>query len=461
MTQFNTQTLYSGAFLDNENKQKLLAAISPIHKNIKADHLTIKFGVDSDYIKNFSFGEKVNLSVVAVVKDENGQAVIIETDISHNKNPHITISVSDSVQAVYSNELIEKTVPIKLETPIVLEARLGISDGRKILFERPNTISKIILPVRPQPDTLSAIFMLKTFGTGHFIDIDNAVVEFWPTLPEGENESTFLERGTLLVDVGRGMFDHHNKKEKTTASALVANYLCIEKLPYLQKLLDYTYRDDVFGKGTISDDQLDRAFGLSGLISSLNKTLDKNPEKIVDLILPILEAHVKEEQKRMEAMPKEVEAAIQSGQANIFTIKQRDKKLKVITIDSGNTSLPGFLRSRMGGSYDVVAQRTPTGHVNILTRPTKRIDLRSLAATLRASELILKNLPAEKDSHKLMLPGRHNLLPEWYYDTATNSIQNGGTTPGDIQPTLIPKQNFNKILEAGLSERFLNPIRSR
>jgi hypothetical protein len=459
MIQIFKPSLYAGAFLDEENKEELLKIIKPIHKNVKADHLTLKFGIDSDYIKNFEFGKNVELKVVGVVSDDKGQAVSVETNLSENKNPHITISIIDDVKVVYSNELIENNLIEKIETPIILSARLGISDGRKVFFEKPKTISKIILPVRPQPDTVSAIYLLKTFGTGHFLDIDKAKVEFLATLPEGDNHSSLLDKGILLVDVGGGIFDHHNKEEKTTASALVANYLCIEKSLYLQKLLEYTYRDDVFGKGTISDDQLDRAFGLSGLISALNKLHDKNPEKVVDYVLPLIEAHVSEEKKRAEDMPNEVEEKIANGQATTFTVKQRDKKLKVIIIESDNTSLPGFLRSKLGGSYDVVAQRTPTGHVNILTRPTKRIDLRSLVATIRASELLLKKIPAEKDSRKLMITGRYEPIPEWYYDTATNSIQNGGTTPGDTKPTLIPKQSLSKILEVGLSEKFLTPMR--
>jgi hypothetical protein len=459
MKQIFKSSLYAGAFLNEENKQKLLAVISPIHKNIKADHLTIKFGVDSDFIKNFKFGEIVDLKITGVAEDNCSQAVLVETNISENTNAHITISLADEISAVYSNELLEKTPIQELKTPIILQAKLGTNDGRKTFFEKPKSISEIVLPVRPQPDTLSAIYLLKTFGTGHFLDINKADVKFVPTVPDGENHSSLLEKGVLLVDVGGGDFDHHNKEEKTTASALVASYLNIEKTLYLQKLLEYTYRDDVFGKGTISDDQLDRAFGLSGLVSALNKIYDKNPEKIVDYILPLIEAHVLEEKKRAEDMPNEVEEKIANGQATTFTVKQRDKKLKVIVIDSDNTSLPGFLRSRLGGSFDVVAQRTPTGHVNILTRPTKRIDLRSLAATIRTSELLLKKIPAEKDPRKLMVVGRYEPLPEWYYDTATNSIQNGGTTPGDTKPTRIPKQSLNKILEVGLSEKFLSPMK--
>lgn len=315
--------------------------------------------------------------------------------------------------------------------------------------------SRIILPTRPQPDTLVAIFILKTFGEYKFSGISQAKTDFLALLPVGKKEEDYGKEGVVLLDIGGGRFDHHGKEEKMTTSTLIAEYLGVKNDPALSKLLQYTERDDFFGKGTISNDPLDRAFGLSGLITALNKNFDKNPERVVEIILPLIEAHYKEEVRRTKELPEEFENKRKNREAEIFEVKQGDKKLKVIIIESVNTSMPGFLRSKLGGAFDVVAQRMSSGHVNILTRPTKRIDLRSLIITLRLEEMRLAGDEVYADLRKLSSTGRLEEIPEWYYDPATNSILNGGMTPKDIPATKISKEKLKKVIEIGLSEKLV------
>ena len=135
------------------------------------------------------------------------------------------------------------------------------------------------------------------------------------------------------------------------------------------------------------------------------------------------------------------------------------KKLKVVIIDSENASMPGYLRSQQGGRFDVVAQWMSSGHVNILTRPTKHIDLRSLTALLRTEELNLSGKSPDVDIRYLAKTGRLPEVPEWYYDQATNSIQNGGLNPKEIEKTKISRFSLRKLIEVGLSEALWNPLR--
>ena len=105
----------------------------------------------------------------------------------------------------------------------------------------------------------------------------------------------------------------------------------------------------------------------------------------------------------------------------------------------------------------MVAQWLPSGHVNILTRPTKRVDLRSLAALIRLEEMTRAGRELNMSARDLARFARIKEVPERYYDPATNSIQNGGLNPKEIQPTKIPKKDFTKILELGLSEKMWDP----
>ena len=101
---------------------------------------------------------------------------------------------------------------------------------------------KIILPTRPQPDTIVGIFLLKVFGKNKYPGIENASIDVMSNLPQGESVESLEEKGLLLIDVGGSRFDHHNRG--TTASRLIAVDLGIAQNPALEKLLRYAERDD-------------------------------------------------------------------------------------------------------------------------------------------------------------------------------------------------------------------------
>lgn len=206
--------------------------------------------------------------------------------------------------------------------------------------------TKIILPTRPQPDTIVGIFLLKAFGTNKYSGVENATIEVLSDLPKNETPNSLEQKGYLLIDVGGSRFDHHNKG--TTASRLIAEDLGVDKSPALSKLLQYAERDDKYGLGTISQDSLDKAFGLSGLIASLNKSLPEDPQKVVDYAIPLLKAHYLEEKKRGD-LPREFEEGLKNGSAEIIEARHKGKNTKVVTLESDNASMSGWLRSSEGG----------------------------------------------------------------------------------------------------------------
>lgn len=320
-----------------------------------------------------------------------------------------------------------------------------------------NNYKKIIIPTQPHPDTIAAIFLLKKFGENKYPGVKETMVEIKSELPKGENEESLAKNGIIVLDLGGGKFDHHNK-ENQTLSDLVAHDLGIEDNPALAKLLQYARRDDIFGKGTVSADPLDRAFGLSGLIANLNKSLIGDSNRVIEIILPLLIAHYNEEEKRTKLLPGELEEKIKSGEALIFEIKSDGKKLKIIMIKSDNPSMAGYLKSQTGGRFDIVLQRLSSGHANILTRPLKRINLKGLIAAIRLKEAELSGIDIEVGVNDLMKYGRLKEIPQWYYDPATNSLLNGGLNPQGTEPTKIRREDFQKIIEVGFSEKFLEKL---
>lgn len=323
----------------------------------------------------------------------------------------------------------------------------------------PNPITTITLPTTLQPDTLAAIFLLKKFGQERYPGIGIAHITIQQVVQDGESAQSLEKKGCLLIDMGGGRYDHHTKPKGATASLLVANDLGVTEKPAISKLLEYARRDDLFGRGTISEDPIDRAFGLSALIYNLNKSCVGRPERVVEIIMPVLAGHYNEEVRRTEELPREFMEAEQAGKVRVIAdIRQREKKLNVICIESDNGGMTGYLRSVSGGRFDVVIQKMAIGHVNILTRPTKRLDLRSLACIIRIREAEISGKQLEEDIFSLCRPARHPGVKEWYYDHATNSLQNGGLHPKEIPATKIPWDEFPKLVEAGLSEKLFNPM---
>lgn len=311
---------------------------------------------------------------------------------------------------------------------------------------------KIIIPSSLHPDTILGIFLLRRFGNAKYFGVENAEIEIRQVLPENETNISLKEKGIICLDVGGGEFDHHAKEGKIL-SELIAEDLGILDDPAILKLLLYAQRDDKYGIGTISIDQIDRAFGLSGLISSLNKTVG-NTEKILQIIFPLLEAHYLEERKRTSELPKEFEEYLAQGKGEVFNFTQGSKKLKVVVLESDNVSMAGWLKSSIGIKADVVCQRKSSGHTNILTKQFKRVDLRWLVAYVRNEELQLRGRTLAYSMYDLMKPGNISDIPEWYYDRATNSLLNGGVNPKGVEPTIIPLERIKIIIKNALSKEF-------
>ena len=316
-------------------------------------------------------------------------------------------------------------------------------------------INTVLFPSRPHADTILGFFLLRKFGEKLYPGVSTAHAVFSSHLPEGATPESLLAQGTLILDSGGGDLDHHSRGQVITLSELLLTKLGMANDPAFEKIIAFVRRDDLYGKGIISTDPLDRAFGLSGLITTLNKAYGHDHDKIVNAVLPLMEAFYIEEHRRTKEMPEEVEMKTYSGKAESFSVRQRDKNLKVIIIESDNPSLAGYLRSQMGGAYDVVALWSETGHLNIITRPTKHVDLRSLTALIRAEEL--KERGSDRPIDELAQPGKIPEIPEWYYDDKTNSIQNGAMAKKDVPATKIEKIALKKLLELGLSEALWRP----
>jgi hypothetical protein len=116
--------------------------------------------------------------------------------------------------------------------------------------------------------------------------------------------------------------------------------------------------------------------------------------------------------------------------------------IKICAFESDNIHLGGYLRSSIGGLYDIVIQKRESGHINILTRPQSEIDLATIAGLVRLEELRKTNRDdGTVPDADLVLPGKHELIPEWYYDPMTKTLQNGGINPDGVPATSLSLQD--------------------
>lgn len=324
-------------------------------------------------------------------------------------------------------------------------------------------ITTIAIFPKIQPDTVAAVFLLKKYGAMRFPGIETAEVVYWTSTEPGKTAEQYEAEGTLLIDLAGSRFDHHKDdhgRKTECASSLVAKCLGVERRPELRKLLAYAKRDDLEGKGTISQDPLDRAFGLSGIIMNLNRVHRGNPQSIFDFVHAIFEAHVHDEWRRTTQMPEEWKKLKASGGVIEFFANHGQKNLRCIALESENVDLPGFLRAYV--KADVVIQRLPSKHTNIITRQVRRVDLRDVMALIRSKEAERLGVHIDHhDEHAMRKPGRLDGLPMWFYDTAANTIQNGGVNPQNIPPTAMDLKTIAKLVADGLTMKTKMPSQAQ
>lgn len=326
----------------------------------------------------------------------------------------------------------------------------------------PIPIRTVAIFPKIQADTVVAVYLLARYGKDAFPGIEQMKLEFWTALPAGETPESLQAKGTLAIDLGGGLFDHHvanqaSGKREDCASTLIAKYLGIDGNGALRKVLAWAKRDDLEGKGTISVDPLDRAFGLSGMIMTLNRAFPGAPQRVIDHILPLIHYHVMDEVKRTEELPKEWDELQANGKGKVLKMRQGSADLKAAYVESENTALPGFLRAAK--RMDLIIQRRASGHTNVMTRQERSLDLRPIIAVLRQKEAERKGVTLPADQTTLQSTGRLDPIDEWYYDDAANTLQNGGVSPGDIPATKLTGEEIIAIVQENISKGVIGALK--
>ncbi|KKR21810.1 MAG: hypothetical protein UT48_C0003G0018 [Parcubacteria group bacterium GW2011_GWE2_39_37] len=291
-------------------------------------------------------------------------------------------------------------------------------------------VKKILIPNKPHLDPVAAIFLLMKYGKEKFTGIEDANIIFWENSenPTEEEIKNFEKEGVLLIDVGGGIFDHHNKNTHETTTSLVASYLGIEQNPELSSLLTYIREDDLEG--------LHNRYGELAYLLKVMYKQNTSLSEVVGTALHILELFQAGQMDWHYKVKGEYEAKKQ-----ILKVKRNQKKLKVGIIESDNVQVANYGITQ--DNVSVIIQKRSSGHVMILTNKHHRIDLREVIGAIRKKELELMGYDKTIDARKLRFEGKNSQLPNWFYHRSLNSFLNGSDALVKAEPTKVP---FNDIV---------------
>lgn len=121
--------VYEALFVDNTSKLKQM--FPPVHPNVFYHHMTIAFAPkELKYPENL--GQKVRLEIIGRITTDKVDALLVNSSMSSNKYPHITLSTAEGVKPFESNKAFEES-PDKIKrfnSPLYIDTTYGYFDGK-------------------------------------------------------------------------------------------------------------------------------------------------------------------------------------------------------------------------------------------------------------------------------------------------------------------------------------------
>ena len=236
-------------------------------------------------------------------------------------------------------------------------------------------IKRIVAHQSVDIDAISAMWLILRY----FPKWESAEYGFVPAEKTWEGKPVDGNDSVIHVDTGKGRFDHHQRKEKTSATKLVYEY-CVEKgyvtgnvLIALERMVEVINDLDHFGEVFYPEPEADRyEFMLHQDISELKGIL-KTDEATVDYVCIQLDAILRVFHRKIHA-----EQEIHNGHLFQSYIG------KSILVDTANNEVIK-LAQKMG--YDLVIRfEVSKGIIRIKCLPKNEFDLTPLYQKLKERE---------------------------------------------------------------------------
>lgn len=309
-------------------------------------------------------------------------------------------------------------------------------------------INTIVLSTKPQLDAIAAVLLLLLFGENNYPSIRKAKMEFRKSLPPEKTASGLESQGILIIDLPGNKFQRNNG----SIAIQVANELGVNKEPALEKLLAFIERD--LTQSAEYKDAINQTFNLAELTKDLIQEYADNPQRIIDVVMPLLLAHYHSEKKRIKT-PVQPGAVVKKEEAiSSFDVFQGKKLIRVITLKKDVGLTCQFLTNNDEIKADVILQQQSSGQINIITNPERAVNLHDTIVMLRISEARIKNAILEISSiEELAKPNTLQGVEEWHYDSSGNCIKSEGA-----KITKLAFAKIEEILKVSLSSNTLSDL---
>jgi len=272
----------------------------------------------------------------------------------------------------------------------------------------------IVTHIFPDLDAITSAWLL----TRYLPEWENAEIMFVPQQEKWNNIVPDSNPDVLYCDTGYGKFDHHQIKERTSASRRVFDYLLMmehisskDKVP-LSRIIDYVTDIDNFGEVYYPDPTSDRyEFCLHQLITGLRKK-GMSDTALVQTIFPLLDGVLQLFFYKFKA-----EGEIAKG----FVFKSRYGKSLAM-----NASNEEAMRLAQKKGFSLVVMKDPQKKcARIKTLPSLELDL----------------TPVYDKIKKVDTKGY------WFLHILKNMLLNGSSRKPDAIPTPLSLQKLIEIIK--------------
>jgi hypothetical protein len=277
----------------------------------------------------------------------------------------------------------------------------------------------IVTHLSPDLDAICAVWLLKKFVS----ELAEAAVKFVPAGETWQGKAVDADADVIHVDTGLGKFDHHQTRKKTCAAKLVYDWLvktgkaekdkALERLIVVVTEIDWQAADIAYPDA--ADDRYAFLFNERQIIQGWQKLFPHEPEKILELGMPVLDGIWENFKSKIEAAK-----AIKEG------IKFETQWGKGV---GAETNAFGFMAlGQMTGFAVVVARDPRRGHIRIHGMDQKGFAKVNLTGAKRA----------------LM---KHDPEASWYLHSSRHILINGSALNPKMRPTKLSLEEVIKVLK--------------
>ncbi len=298
---------------------------------------------------------------------------------------------------------------------------------------------------RPHLDEVLGYWMLQKFGGKQFPGVETAGLVFGQF--DGKSAAQWEAEGALLLGVGGGRFDEHNRpgKERDEAhssASLVFRELRLYENRALDQIVDYVSRVDTKGGAGPLD---------LGRLAQKMFVLERDPKDVIDFMITGIEV----EYASLTHYYLECARLFAAAAKRSFIGLPNGSTGKLAVVEIADPQIASYARKE--GDMSVVVLRNPqTGWIQIFRNPRQGVCLDTVVKHLRIQERAAKGLEQPLPVAVLTEEGTVAGAEEWYYDKPSGNIFNGTPSYPDTPLTSLELKDVVGIIYHAMNPATMN-----